>query len=415
MKSKDKILKISIQEVLLLILIVLSIHYTEFKIGVVKLSEIILLLLPPFLYTRKLNKYITYFYILFTVWLIISLLFNPFREFPTLEGLSVLKSPYLITIGRYLELIACINLTAISYYYLKKRTIDEIANFVKKIVFLSFILVVFNAAVYLLVDKGLLSSSKLVYTTSSSSFRLKGWYVEGGPYGLMLAFIFVLSSLYKSKYNFLIRVFLIFNIVFLAKSKAGILLLVLWGVIYYYKRIYRKIKTLSIFVIPIGLMIAAFTFIKLAETYIDSNKNMETYMKMRPNDTSLTMGRIAGSHIVPNMVVDNSIFGIGLGNYPIIRNISEYRTFVPYTPKGKTDAHGIGGIIQILVDGGLFILFFFFFIIYVIIKKAYVHNNNLEIYVLAFVSFFLTGVQIYFLYPWVLLGIFIALIQKKND
>jgi hypothetical protein len=162
-------------------------------------------------------------------------------------------------------------------------------------------------------------------------------------------------------------------------------------------------------------MIAAFTFIKLAETYIDSNKNMETYMKMRPNDTSLTMGRIAGSHIVPNMVVDNSIFGIGLGNYPIIRNISEYRTFVPYTPKGKTDAHGIGGIIQILVDGGLFILFFFFFIIYVIIKKAYVHNNNLEIYVLAFVSFFLTGVQIYFLYPWVLLGIFIALIQKKND
>lgn len=415
MNLNNKIVKINFKEFLLIGLVILSIHFTEFKIGVIKLSEIFLLLLPPFIYTKKINKWVCYLYLLFTLWVILSLLLNPLREFPPLFGLSKLKTPYLITIGRFLELIACVNLTALGYHYLKRKTKQQVSYFIKKMVFVSFIFVVFNAIVYFMVTKGILEYSNIVYNTSSNYPRLKGWFVEGGPYGLMLAFIFVLTSLYKSKYNFFIRVFLIFNIVFLAKSKAGILMLVLWAVIYYYKTIYKKIKSLSIFVFVLGGLIALFSFMKLAEVYIDNNKNMEKYMKLRPNDTNITMGRIAGSHIVPNMIMDNPVFGIGLGNYPIVRNVPEYRTFVPYTPDGKTDAHGIGGIIQILVDGGLFILFLFLLLFYALIKRTIRLKNDLEIYAFAFLCFFLTGVQIYFLYPWFLLGVLIALNEKKYE
>ena len=119
MKIRDWIPKISIKETILLGLVILSIHFTEFKIGVIKLSEIILLLLPPFVYTKKVSKWAYYFYLLFTVWLILSLCINPFREFPKLIGLSHLKNPYIITIGRFLELIACVNLASIIHHYFK--------------------------------------------------------------------------------------------------------------------------------------------------------------------------------------------------------------------------------------------------------------------------------------------------------
>ena len=139
---------------------------------------------------------------------------------------------------------------------------------------------------------------------------------------------------------------------------------------------------------------------------------MEKYVVQRPNDTNLIMGRIAGSHIAPKMIMDNPFFGIGLGNYPIQRNLKEYRSFIPKSPPGKTDAHGLGGIFQLLVDGGIFILFLFIIILVLLIRKTLNLRNNLEIFLFVFPCFFLTGVQIYFLYPWFLLGVIISLNEK---
>jgi len=407
--------KFNVKEVFLIVLVLLSIHFTEFKVGVIKLSEITLLLIPPFLYSKRTSKWVFYFYFLFFIWFIVSIAFNPFREFPPLKGLSILKRPYLITIGRFLELIACLNLAAIVHHYFRKKMRSQIISFIEKIVLFSFFLIIYNSTVYFLATKNIISDSNLVYLTSSNYYRLKGWFIEGGPYGLMLSFIFVLSFFYRSRYNFLIRSILILNIVFLAKSKAGMLLLVLWGVIYYYKTIYKRIKSLSPVVLVIGVLMVSFAFVKLAKVYIEHIENMEEYVILRPNDTNLTMGRIAGSHIAPKMVLDNPVLGIGLGNYPLERNVPKYRSFIPYTPDGKTDAHGLGGIVQILVDGGIFILFFFLLILFLTTKKAIRLKNNLEIYFFIFPCFFMAGVQVYFLYPWFLYGILISLNEKSIE
>ncbi|MBT8181237.1 MAG: O-antigen ligase family protein [Eudoraea sp.] len=412
--SSTPILKMRMSELALLLIVLLSIHFTEFKIGVVKLSEIVLLLLPPIIYTRKLNKWIFYFYVLFFTWLVISLATNPFRELPELQGLSPLKEPYLITIGRFLELIACVNLVALVYYYMKGKPISYVTSFIKKIVFFSFFMIALNVIIYLLVINGVLSDSKVVNLTTSNYFRLKGGFVEGGPYGLMISFVFVLSFFYKSRFNPFIRIVLIATIILFTKSKAGMLLLVLWGVIYYYKWIYRKIKSLSVITFIIGGIVVLLSLSKLGAVYIEHIKNMEQYVLQRPDDTNLIMGRIAGSHIAPKMVVNNPLFGIGLGNYPIERNVAEYRKFIPYSPPGKTDAHGLGGIMQLLVDGGLFILFLFLIILFLLIRSSIRLKNNLEVYFAVFLCFFLAGVQIYFLYPWVLLGLLISLNEKQK-
>lgn len=415
MEATESNIKIDLKELGLLFLVLLSIHFTEFKIGVVKLSEILLLLLPPVIYTRKTNKWIVSFYLLFFVWLVLSLLLNPFRELPVLQDVSSLKKPYLITIGRFLELVACINLVALVRHYFKNKTTFYLRSFVKKVVYISFFLVLSNALLFVLLIKGVIGETEVVHFTTSNYYRLRGWFVEGGPYGLMLSFIFVLSFLYSSKYNLFIRSFFLVVIVVFARSKAGVLLLVLWGVIYYYKTIYRKIRSLGVIVLITGGIIAAFALTKLAEVYIEHIKNMEEYVLQRPTDTNLIMGRIAGSHIVPRMVMDNPVFGIGLGNYPIVRNVETYRKFIPYSPDGKTDAHGLGGIVQLLVDGGLVVLFIFMAIIIQLIRKSVLLKNNLEGYLFAFICFFLSGVQIYFLYPWFLLGLIISLNEKSEE
>ena len=124
------------------------------------------------------------------------------------------------------------------------------------------------------------------------------------------------------------------------------------------------------------------------------------------------MGRIAGVFIFPDMIVDYPVLGIGLGNYPIMRNNPKYLDFIPKSPKGETDAHGFGGIVQLLVDGGIVVFGLFLLIMYKFYKDVKKNKNKSENFLLIFLFFFIFGVQIYFLYPWVLLGILTSLNSK---
>jgi len=114
------------------------------------------------------------------------------------------------------------------------------------------------------------------------------------------------------------------------------------------------------------------------------------------------------------MIQDYPLLGIGLGNYPIMRNNPSYLGVIPVSPIGKTDAHGYGGLAQLLVDGGVFIFILFMYIMYLFYKKVKSLKEGLENYLLIFLCFFIFGVQIYFLYPWVLLGILISLSSKEK-
>jgi hypothetical protein len=400
----------NLKNILFLSFIVFCIQFTELKIDVIKVTEILLLLLTPFMYFKKINKWILLFLSLFILWFLISLLINPFREFYLLKNVSFLKTPYFITIGRFLELISCINLAALVHKYLKDKTYEESLLVIKYIFNLSFVFLGFNLLIFLLNKTNMIADSRLIY----ENFRLRGWYSEGGPYGLMLSFLFCLSFFYKSKYNNILRTIILLTIIFLARSKAGALLVIIWFIFLYYKKMYKKIRQLNIIIIVVGGVLTSILLLKLGETYINEIKNIELTIEQRPTDINLIMGRIAGIYIFPQMVADNPIFGIGLGNYPLIRNKPEYLGIIPRSPIGKTDAHGYGGIVQILVDGGLFILLLFFTIIYSFFKTLKGSIYRLDIYLYIFLCFFMLGVQIYFLYPWVLLGILIALSEKSR-
>ncbi|MGJ8743438.1 hypothetical protein [Polaribacter sp.] len=404
----------SVKSTLFILFVVFCIQFTELKIDVIKLSELLLLLITPFLYFKnKINKWSLYLLILFTLWLVISLAINPFRDFYLLTNVSVLKKPYLISIGRYLELISCINLATLVYLFLKNKTKQQVQIFIKYIFNFCLFFTIINTLIFALLKFNFILESNLLYY--DHGIRLKGWYVEGGPYGLMVSFTFILTFFYKSKYHLLNRFFLIFVIFFLARSKAGIVLILTWYVLMYYKIAYNKLRELNFIIIIIGGFLISLVIIKLGDGYIKDIVNVKREMKERPQDVNLVMGRIAGLFIFPNMVSHNPILGIGLGNYPIIRNNPEFLKFIPKSPPGKTDAHGFGGLIQLLVDGGLVFLILFLLIVYKLYQKLKKKENGDEKYLQIFLFFFVFGVQIYFLYPWVLIGISIYYSQNHNN
>ena len=81
---------------------------TDVKIFDIKISELLMLLLIPFLLRKgATNKYVFYLFAFFSIYLLVTFILNLNREFfLNTEGLSILKRPYFISISRYIEIIS---------------------------------------------------------------------------------------------------------------------------------------------------------------------------------------------------------------------------------------------------------------------------------------------------------------------
>ena len=148
--------------------------------------------------------------------------------------------------------------------------------------------------------------------------------------------------------------------------------------------------------------------------YFKETNIIRTSIKERPSDPYLILGRVSGLYIVPVIVKQYPVLGIGIGNYPLLRNNKEIRKFFPLPPKEMIDidSHGLGGIVDVLVDMGLVGLLIFLSIIYLLYKDISRKKERGKILIFTFLCLFMFGVQLCFLYPWIFLGIILA--YKNN-
>jgi hypothetical protein len=392
--------------ILIVCLITFCIQTADIKFGFIKVSELILLLLTPFLLKKSINKFIFYFLIFFTLEAILGLIITSTQEFDIL-GASRFKAPYVITIGRYFELVSCLILCIITFRLFQKQQTNS-RIIIHYLVNWNIIITIVFAVIYVLVFSGILplQSSIVVYENN----RLRGFYNEGGPYGLMLSFIFMLTSFQpKSNIRILKQIFLFVIIAFCARSKAGVLLIVVWIAMLNFEYLKQKFKILVLPIIVVFLIGFYYLFINISSMYITELNRVKQSVVERPTDINLILGRVSGTYIVPNMVKENPFFGIGLGNYPLLRNNTEYRAFFPKPPKDvlNIDAHGFGGLVDIIVEMGIIGFILFVSIIYQLYKELKSLNKG-HILLTGFLLLFCFGVQIYFLYPWAFLGIILA-------
>lgn len=373
-----------------LLIIVLILHCNDVKISVVKVSELFLLIyglkcLPRF------HKVSRVFLSLFTLFLIITIIHNLFLSFDETVVTNILQRPYICSLGRYIELFCCVSFIELIISYAKwcglKVAIQNVmkANFY----FCSLIIILF------VIDFFNIYSGFDVIVDG----RLSGFSNEGGPFGLFISMMIVLSIIYHRPFFELV---ILGSCLLLSISKAGIFLLLLCLLYYLFEKCRKsrkwKIVVLSIS-IPIVVALAyvgVILFSQYSKSWIDPDYAY-VYASQNPDDYNFNAGRVSGLYIGYEMIIKNPIIGIGLGNYPILRNLKEYRGFFPQIP--IYDATGLGGIFDLLIQQGFIGLLLFIFVLYKEKKR-----NSDSLLLLLFICVFLCGVQLTFVYPWILIA-----------
>lgn len=388
---------------ILMFVIAVACQLTDITLGPVKVWEILALAFFPF-FIRRIEKKMLWFFTAFMIILMLSFLKGYFSDVHYYYY-STLKSKYVISCVRFIELTLCLVVALIPFNLVKGQKVD-FDFIVKKFINFNFILTAFVLTLFI-IDR-LLNTSIVTYGGAN---RLRGFYVEGGPYGLFISTLIFLEMTFFQRKK-IIAIFFIALI--LSQSKAGFIaatLFVLYLMIqkYSFSRSFLNPKNVirfSIVIIFISLAGIGVTY-KIANNYYQDIQNIDEVLKGRENDTSLVMGRIAASSIGPRIIEDNPFFGVGLGSYSLVRNNIQYRESFPAV-KGW-DLTGLGGFFNLLVENGLIGLLVF---IFAIIK--YFKFDSVGLYFCILFSLpFLLGAQLYMVYPWLYLGFYYAF-KKSN-
>lgn len=384
------------------IVIVLCFQATDIKIYDIKLPELIMILILPFLFKGlKIDIFTLSFALVFTFLLVTSLIISSQTVFYLdLSKIGFNKQPYLISISRYIELLSCISFLIfcrkgiLHFKSLGFSISFFISKFIRYNSYFGFVYVILIFPILLNLLK--IEDSVVYYTQFGYFPRLKGLHFEGGPLGLMFAFIFSLCLITKKGNLFEKTIFI--SVVALAQSKSGLMLIILCLLMkffFIFKSGFLNQLVIGIIVLTIG----SISLYHIGDLYVKEFKLVQYKMRSHSNDNNLLLGRIpATMSIIPNMVKNNPIFGIGLGNYSLVRNDPRYRDNFPYME--EWDLSGLGGVVTLLAEGGVFFLILLLFIYYrLIIYCKKISTNNMQIGLL-FIITLLLGVQLTFIYPW---------------
>jgi hypothetical protein len=345
-------------------------------------------------------------YILFFSLLLVTSIIASFMTDAKFDDYGGLKSKYIISAVRFIELMLCI-LTAMTVFTAAQKykldTMDLITKFLRYNFLITIVVLIIFCA-------DLVLKTKIV---TYGVARLTGFYVEGGPYGLFMStliFLQLISGKNKKSHLFIFTLALI-----LAQSKAAIVGLLILVII----NLMIKNKTLSSFLNPrnivrfsISMLLfisaALFTTYNIAYNYIEDIKESSHTINEKAYDKSFVMGRVAAYNIGPRIFLDNPLFGVGLGTYSLVRNDPKYSGNFPRVE--DWDLTGLGGFFNLIVENGLFGLLGFIIITFRFFRFDAIGIAFFSLFIIPFAL----GAQLYMVYPWIYLGMYASLVNYKK-
>jgi hypothetical protein len=364
---------------------------------------------------RELNviRLITGVYILVSICIALSKLNQEF--FPPLET-SYLKQPGVVTLARAWQLLCVLGLAiAVGKFCAGAQENRFRVAFVVTCVGGLSVLASFVAWL------ALKAGYELPFGVSHGdrSARWCGFFNEGGPFGLCLVGVIVLQlwsvvemrrlSLASATNLMLLSAGLV-----MSQSKAALLALVLCALAAFLLCARRAFATTLLGLICITcllwVVVGANAEMRAgAESYYswwaeDSERDVSS-----SRDYNVVAGRIAAMTIVPNMIHEHPFTGVGLGNYPLVRNNPIFRGRFPDIE--IWDLPGLG-VMSIVAEVGLPLTLLVMIVIayptIVAVKfRASFTATLLAVFPLAAV---IASVQYYFAYVWLFIGIALGII-----
>lgn len=333
--------------------------------------------------------------------LCVSLIALRLPVYPPYE-LSILKTPPFLSIARLLQIIIGIGSLILLVQLFRNRA-DLIRFFVRCYIYSGLL-----SALYGLVSVvGLYIGLEIGGATTIDSPRASGFFVEGGPFGVYLVSVALVILFRKyvlrdgSKVTMWFHLGLICLTFYAASSKAGVILILM--LLMYFQMTSKKINTIFIAIIAIivSLMLVFSPLIPEITGYIKGSVDYAIMIEEHSNDPAFAMGRITASILIPRMLVDHPVTGIGLGNYSLQRNNPEYLEGVPTTDGWDLPGLGVAGYI---VELGVPLFIFLLWLVWHPVKIVAQRNVPSLVVLLASYQFFshMLGVQITFAYPWMM-------------
>jgi hypothetical protein len=247
------------------------------------------------------------------------------RDFYFPTGIGFLKHPIWITLSRMTELF--IDAASMLYLFHLFRTNLNNLIFTLRIYFwtgvasAAFAILTFPLNVYFDLQLG----------TYLDQHRMRGFYNEGGPFGLYLLSVFLVGlALTRQNWGSRSRIRLAYVPLVIAllgsQSKAAIFAA---GMMMFFNALMVKQVGRRLLVIMALLGVGFLASFVPAITdpiamYVNTPEKYE-YLSNLDSEEDLLSGRIAGAFIVRRMIQVHPWVGIGWGNYPLVRNSPEYR------------------------------------------------------------------------------------------
>lgn len=380
-------------KVFLLVLLLLSQTIKVFDIKFIEFVGFIGLMY----YFKKLNRVENLILIFFFIFFLITIARNQFFTFPEFTYHNPLKDPYIITFSRFIEYASCIGIAVLVRIEFSKYDISLHPRLVEIFIIFNVISICFMLIFYILEVFGL----NFMNLSYGSNYRFKGFFFEGGPWGLYNAFLIGVVYFCNVSKKYLISA-LFFVVIILARSKAGFVAVSLLLLLALFQQYRYKLSFVSfkwIFTLSILLPLFSIFFYYMSSIYLDYILNKEYLKLVISNDPThywVIGGRVPGFFIIKEMVSANPLFGIGMGNYQLLRNSTEFLNIFPVT--FLWDYHGFGGLVDLIVEFGIIGFFIFIGIL------LYAFRSKSIFYGLLFIIPFSLGLPLYFHYPWILFG-----------
>ncbi len=331
---------------------------------------------------------------------------------------TLLEYPVVITFSRVFEML--IDMGAMLFLADLFRTRLDTARFTMRVYYWVGVL----SAIYSVVSYPLDRAGIISLGTYGDIHRFRGFYNEGGPYGLYVVTLLgvawaLLRIGWEPRRRTYAIMLLLAGTLLMSQSKAALLAVVFLFLI---RSIFARSFTQRLITIICGLAVLAvfsqtFDLASKLRLWKEAGAKYEQISHAHVGDPNVVQGRVAGLFIVPRMIAAHPLTGVGWGNYGIVRNDPEYRGAAAW---GEPDAPGMG-VLGLAAEIGLpvlALLLLYLFLPYFWLRRLQVPEYVANLALLQPIAH-LFGAQLNLTYPWIVtafaLGIGFALKNEERS
>jgi O-antigen ligase len=258
-----------------------------------------------------------------------------------------------------------------------------------------------------------------LYFVYGDDLRVRGFFNEAGPYGIFLVSVILVLLLRAHHFPKGIRLLRNLSLVlallalFQSSSKAGFFAAAaLCGAVGITAARNRQRMALISGCAVAGLVVWVMLGPQILN-YVSDYSGFEDALTERGDDPSLIMGRIVGAILVPRMIAEHPVSGIGIGNYSLMRNDPFYLQGLPAVT--EWDLPGLG-LIGMTAELGIPLTVF---LLVLLLRPLLQARKCKAPWVLLAVAAFqpiavLVGVNANFFYPWLMSAFALSLLPPVS-